>query len=77
MIFTLALSELAPPPTLLAEIRIAGDGSLLRMKGCGLLILNPPWQIEAEIRAVLPALVQALKVDSGAGSQIGWLVPER
>lgn len=72
-----AFLELAPPPTLFVEINIAGDGSLLRMKGCGLLILNPPWQIEAEIRTVLPALVQALKVDSGAGSRVGWLVPER
>ena len=72
-----AFLELAPPPTLFVEINIAGDGSLLRMKGCGLLILNPPWQIEAEIRAALPTLVQELKVDSGAGSQIGWLVPER
>lgn len=69
--------ELSPPPTLFAEINIAGDGSLLRMKGCGLLVLNPPWQIDGEIRAALPELVKALKVDAGAGSQIGWLVPER
>ena len=69
--------ELSPPPTLFAEISIAGDGSLIRMKGCGLLVLNPPWQIEGEIRAALPELVKALKVDGGAGSQFGWLVPER
>lgn len=69
--------ELSPPPTLFAEISIAGDGSQLRMKGCGLLVLNPPWQIDAEIRAALPELVKVLKVDAGAGSQMGWLVPER
>lgn len=65
------------PPTLYAEMAIAGDGSQLRMKGCGLLILNPPWQIEGEIRAVLPALVRGLRVDPGAGSQCAWLVPEK
>ena len=69
--------ELAPPPTLFAEIHIAGDGSQLRMKGCGLLILNPPWQIAGEIRAILPLLVERLKVDAGAGFECAWLVPEK
>ncbi|HEX2862177.1 MAG TPA: 23S rRNA (adenine(2030)-N(6))-methyltransferase RlmJ, partial [Lacunisphaera sp.] len=45
-------------PTLFAEVRIAGDGAQLRMKGCGLVILNPPWRIEEAIRAVLPALTE-------------------
>jgi len=69
--------DLSPPPTLFAEISIASDGALIRMKGCGLLVLNPPWKIEAEIRAALPELVRALKVDGGASSQLGWLVPEK
>lgn len=65
------------PPTLYTELAIAGDGSQLRMKGCGLLILNPPWKIEGEIRAVLPPLAKLLQVDPGAGSHCGWLVPEK
>ncbi|MDB6165967.1 MAG: rlmJ [Lacunisphaera sp.] len=64
-------------PTFVAELNIAGEASALRMKGCGLLILNPPWQIEAEIRAVLPALVERLKVDAGSSCRCTWLVPER
>lgn len=75
--FHRGLITLSPPPAFFAEISIAGDSSQLRMKGCGLLVLNPPWQIDAEIRGVLPALVQRLKVDSGAGMQSGWLVPEK
>lgn len=75
--FQRAFLDLSPPPTLFAEIGIAGDESQLRMKGCGLLILNPPWRIESEIRAVLPTLVSRLKVDAGAGFQLGWLVPEK
>ncbi len=47
------------------------------MKGCGLLVLNPPWQIENEFRAVLPALVDRLRVDPGAKSKCAWLVPEK
>ena len=74
--FHQAVRELGVP-ALAAELNIAGDSSQLRMKGCGLLVLNPPWQIDREIRAVLPALVQLLKVDPGAGAPSGWLVPEK
>ena len=62
---------------LFAELAIAGDGSQLRMKGCGLLVLNPPWQIEGEIKAVLPALTDKLRVDAGARATCEWLVPEK
>lgn len=68
--------ELATP-ALAVELDIAGENPAVRMKGCGLLILNPPWQIEAEIRAVLPALVEKLKADSGAGARCTWLVAEK
>jgi 23S rRNA (adenine2030-N6)-methyltransferase len=75
--FHRGLRALPLPPTFYAELHVAGDGSQLRMKGCGLLVLNPPWQIDGEIRAVLPALVERLKVDPGAGASSGWLVPEK
>jgi 23S rRNA (adenine2030-N6)-methyltransferase len=74
--FHRALLELAVP-TLFAELAIAGEDSLLKMKGCGLLILNPPWQIDREIRAVLPVLVEKLRVEAGARAACDWLVPEK
>ncbi len=74
--FQRALQALAVP-SLCAELSIAGDGSQLRMKGCGLLVLNPPWQIEAEFRAVLPVLTEKLRVDDGARATCTWLVPEK
>lgn len=64
-------------PALFAELRIAGEASLVRMKGCGLLVLNPPWQIDREFRAVLPALRDRLKLDNGASTACDWLVPEK
>ena len=75
--FNRGLRTLPLPPTFFAELNIAGDSSQLRMKGCGLLILNPPWQIDREIRSVLPALVHLLQVDPGADAPSGWLVPEK
>lgn len=71
------LLALGLPPTLVAELQIAGDSSEVRMKGCGLLILNPPWQIESEIKTVMPVLLERLKLDAGAATRIRWLVPEK
>ncbi len=71
-----ALLELATP-ALFAELNIAGPESLLKMKGCGLLILNPPWQIDKEIRTVLPALRERLRVETGASAVCDWLVPDK
>jgi 23S rRNA (adenine2030-N6)-methyltransferase len=64
-------------PTLFVELAIAGDNSLPRMKGCGLLVLNPPWQIDREIRTVLPVLVERLRSEAGAKAVCDWLVRER
>ncbi len=74
--FHYAVRALATP-AFFAEMSIAGDGSALRMKGCGLLVLNPPWRIDLEIREVLPALVARLKVDAGAAAHSAWLMPDK
>lgn len=65
------------PPVLCAEMQIAADAAQVRMKGCGLAVLNPPWRIDGEFRAVLPALVEHLQLDAGATWRLDWPVPER
>ena len=65
------------PPTLCAELQIAGDSAQVRMKGCGLLVLNPPWRIDGEFRAMLPVLADRLRLDPGAKAGLRWPVPER
>ena len=64
-------------PALVAELMIVGENSAVRMKGCGLLVLNPPWKIEAEIREVLPELAERLMVEAGGAARCWWLVPEQ
>ena len=71
------LLALGLPPTLVVELQIAGDAAEVRMKGCGLIILNPPWQIETEIKNVMPVLAERLKLDAGAAVRVRWLVPEK
>ncbi|MEX2044809.1 MAG: 23S rRNA (adenine(2030)-N(6))-methyltransferase RlmJ [Opitutus sp.] len=72
-----AVERLKPPPTLAMELMIAGEQSPLRMKGCGLLVINPPWQFDREAAAVLDCLSEVLAQAPGGAGRIDWLVPER
>ncbi len=74
--FFAELLGLKPPPTLVAELAIAGDDSALKMKGCGLVILNPPWQFDQVAGPVLASLAEILTQGPGGGGRMTWLVPE-
>jgi 23S rRNA (adenine2030-N6)-methyltransferase len=65
------------PPTLIAELAIAGDTADLKMKGCGLLIVNPPWQLEQSAGPAMTFLGKILAQRPGAGGKLTWLVPEK
>lgn len=71
---TIALN---PPPTLAAELAIAGDAAAIKMKGCGLLVVNPPWQFAATAEATLAFLVGPLAQAPGGSAHVTWLVPEK
>ena len=55
---------------LLVERAVAG-----RLYGSGMILVNPPFVLEDELRAILPALVRALGRD-GASHRIEWLRAE-
>ena len=74
--FAEELLALRPPPTLVAELEIAGEGAGLRMRGCGLVIINPPWQFEVEVKPVLDWMARELAQAPGARASLRWLVPE-
>ncbi|MEO7600397.1 MAG: 23S rRNA (adenine(2030)-N(6))-methyltransferase RlmJ [Opitutus sp.] len=71
------LSGLQPPPTLTIELAIAGEHSPIKLRGCGVAVINPPWQLESTARRLGEELAGLLKQDPGAGAQVRWLVPER
>ncbi|MFT4196311.1 MAG: 23S rRNA (adenine(2030)-N(6))-methyltransferase RlmJ [Pseudoxanthomonas sp.] len=56
----------------LAELQVRPDDSPLRLAGSGMLLLNPPWQLDAEVAAALPALRQAL-AGAGGATRLEWL----
>ncbi len=51
----------------------AGDTGLA---GSGLVVVNPPFTLEEELRILLPELARLLSQDDGAGWQLDWLVDE-
>ena len=75
--FFAAVRALNPPPTLAGELTIAGESSPVKMKGCGLLIINPPWQFEAEAEPLLAFLAGVLAQSPGGSGRVDWVVRER
>ncbi|HWA84777.1 MAG TPA: 23S rRNA (adenine(2030)-N(6))-methyltransferase RlmJ [Opitutus sp.] len=75
--FFAELVGLKLPPTLVLELAIAGETSGIRMRGCGLVLVNPPWRFEATAEPLLRELSRLLAQGEGAGARLDWLVPER
>ena len=55
-----------------AELQVRPDDSPLRLTGSGMLVLNPPWQLDKALAPVLPALAAALG-EAGASHRLEWL----
>ncbi len=47
-----------------------------RLDGCGLVVVNPPYTLEGELRILLPVLHRLLAVESGAHWGLEWLAGE-
>lgn len=71
-----SLAELPLPPTLAVELAVAGEFSALRMRGCGVVVVNPPWQVADELRRLADSLASLLAQEPGASGRVDWLVPE-
>jgi 23S rRNA (adenine2030-N6)-methyltransferase len=64
------------PNVLRAELTIAPHAAAERLAGTGLLIVNPPWRLEEQLRLVLPALAEVFGRAQGA-FRIDWLSPQK
>ncbi|HEY0179906.1 MAG TPA: 23S rRNA (adenine(2030)-N(6))-methyltransferase RlmJ [Dokdonella sp.] len=60
--FQRALRVAAPPSAdvLVAELMLHADDSPLRLNGCGVALVNPPWRFDAWLEAWLPAAAELL-----------------
>lgn len=75
--FFAAIRALHPPPALTAELTIAGELSPIKMKGCGLLVINPPWQFDREVTPIIDFLAGAFAQAPGSEARVDWIVPEK
>jgi 23S rRNA (adenine2030-N6)-methyltransferase len=70
-------AALAIPKLLSAELFVRAPQSEGELSGTGLLILNPPFTLEAKLQELLPYLVRTLARGEGAAGSVTWLVGER
>ncbi|ALG67169.1 23S rRNA (adenine(2030)-N(6))-methyltransferase RlmJ [Beggiatoa leptomitoformis] len=70
------IRELGIPKILSTEFCIYPDDTNLRLNGCGLIIINPPWQLDDKLKTILPHLCNALTQDPHRRYRVEWLSPE-
>ena len=71
MPFQRRAADLPAKSVLMAELMVRPDDSPLRMNGSGMLLVNPPWRLDAALGPALQGLACALG-EAGAGSRLHW-----
>jgi 23S rRNA (adenine2030-N6)-methyltransferase len=59
-----------------AELTVAPLTDPTRLNGSGLILVNPPWTLEKELSALLPALAGILGQEDKGGFRLDWLTRE-
>jgi 23S rRNA (adenine2030-N6)-methyltransferase len=65
------------PKLLRAEIEVAAGREPERLAACGLIVLNPPWTLAAELQILLAGLADILSPAGRGGFRLGWLGQEK
>lgn len=61
---------------LVAELTVLPDDRRDRLNGSGMLFVNPPWQLDTQIEALLPELWSHLSLQGEGYTRVAWLVGE-
>lgn len=69
------LQRLKIPKMLAAEFRVLPDEPF-RLNGSGMILINPPWQLDTELEVTLPWLWQHLAHQGQGGWRVDWLTGE-
>ena len=59
------------------EVEVRAPVDRRQLNGCGLLVINPPWTLPADMQVLLPALSERLGVGGGAGWRCDWIAGDR
>jgi len=69
------LVALTARPILRVEMNIWPESPGNRLNGSGMLVINPPWQLDQELAVTLNWLQPRLRQDDNANWRIDWLNP--
>ncbi|MDH5424589.1 MAG: 23S rRNA (adenine(2030)-N(6))-methyltransferase RlmJ [Gammaproteobacteria bacterium] len=58
------------------ELSVTADATASGMTGSGMIVLNPPWQLEQSMKACLPWLQKQLALDETAAYRVSTIVEE-
>ncbi|MFV4846050.1 23S rRNA (adenine(2030)-N(6))-methyltransferase RlmJ [Edwardsiella tarda] len=71
-----ALEESGIRRILQIELAVRPDSDQRGMTASGMIVINPPWKLEGQIRSVLPWLHQVLVPEGTGHTSVNWIVPE-
>ncbi|MFA6266782.1 MAG: 23S rRNA (adenine(2030)-N(6))-methyltransferase RlmJ [Pseudolabrys sp.] len=75
--FAKRVRKLGIAKVLRAELLVSPVRDQTRLNGSGLILVNPPWKLEAELNVLLPALAKLLARETDGGSlRLDWLAGE-
>jgi 23S rRNA (adenine2030-N6)-methyltransferase len=70
------LRRLGIAKILRAELTVSPVSDQSRLNGSGLILVNPPWTLQAELAVLLPTLARLLERQPESGAfKLDWLVP--
>jgi 23S rRNA (adenine2030-N6)-methyltransferase len=72
--FHKALQGLGRPGILCAELGLYAYDNPRGLSGSGMVIVNPPWQLDLALRRLLPELLERLRVGDFGQTRVEWLV---
>ncbi|MBA8876489.1 23S rRNA (adenine(2030)-N(6))-methyltransferase RlmJ [Phyllobacterium myrsinacearum] len=75
--FTSLLHDTGIPKILRTELMIRAPSPEPRLDGTGMIIVNPPFTLDDELRSVLPALSKVLSDGQNAGFTLDWIRGEQ
>ena len=74
-VLTAEITALGVAATLKVEMRVREAFTGGGLAGSGLLIVNTPWKLDAELRVIVPAMAQRLGLGDWGQATVEWLVP--
>ncbi|ACS83831.1 23S rRNA (adenine(2030)-N(6))-methyltransferase RlmJ [Musicola paradisiaca] len=71
-----ALEETGIRRILQIELAVLPDSDRHGMTASGMIVINPPWKLEAQMKSLLPWLHQVLVPEGTGHTRVEWVVPE-